>query len=143
MTLQLPVEAGHEGGLVVVRHRGEENLFEFVESSSRYFYLTVYSYWEFDLEKVTFVWRLAIVIGLELFERSGLELVDYPLVVYHRRFNFRIPFHTNNWEKCCMGGTRAGFKRSSRLIVVNRNEVPVGYALVRPGILVSPKDQPL
>ena len=96
MTLQLPVESGHEGGLVVVRHRSEENLFDFVESSSRYFYLTVYSYGEFDLEKVTFVWRLAIVIGLELFERSGLELVDYPLVVYHRRFNFRIPFHTNN-----------------------------------------------
>ena len=44
MTLQLPVEAGHEGGLVVVRHRSEENLFDFVESSSRYFYLTVYSY---------------------------------------------------------------------------------------------------
>ena len=60
-------------GRVVVRHKRDENLFYLAESSSRYFYLTVYSYWEFDLEEVTLGWRLAIVIGL--------ELVKTPLVV--------------------------------------------------------------
>ena len=55
MTLQLPVEGGHEGGRVVVRHKRDENLFDLAESSSPCFYLTAsYSYWEFDLEEVSF-----------------------------------------------------------------------------------------
>ena len=54
MTLRWPVEGGHEGGRVVVRHKREENLFDLAESSSPCFYLTAsYSYWEFDLEEVT------------------------------------------------------------------------------------------
>ena len=31
MTLQLPVEGGHEGGRVVVRHKRDENLFDLAE----------------------------------------------------------------------------------------------------------------
>ena len=33
--LQLPVEDGHEGGRVLVRHRSEEYLFDLAESCSR------------------------------------------------------------------------------------------------------------
>ena len=54
-TLQLPVEGGHEGGRVVVRHRSEENLFDLAESSSPCFYLTAsYSNCAPELEEVTF-----------------------------------------------------------------------------------------
>ena len=63
------MEGGREGGRVVVRQRSDENLFDLAESSSRCFYLNAsYSNCALDLEEVTFGWRLAIVIGLELFE---------------------------------------------------------------------------
>ena len=55
MTLRWPVEGGHEGGRVVVRHKSEENLFDLAELSSPCFYLTA-SYFNcaLDLEEVTF-----------------------------------------------------------------------------------------
>ena len=65
MTLQLPVEGGHEGGRVVVRHRSDEHLFDSSASSSSHFYLTAsYSDCGLEFEEVTVGWRLAIVIGL-------------------------------------------------------------------------------
>ena len=65
ITLQLPVEGGHEGGRVVVRHRSDDYLFDSAESSSSHFYLTAsYSDCALEFEEVTLGWRLAVVFGL-------------------------------------------------------------------------------
>ena len=87
MTLQLPVEGGHEGGRVVVRHRSDEHLFDSSASSSSHFYLTAsYSDCGLEFEEVTVGWRLAIVIGLT--PEFPVVPVDAPLPC------FRVPLYT-------------------------------------------------
>ena len=174
MTLQLPVEGGHEGGRVVVRHRSDEHLFDSSASSSSHFYLTAsYSDCGLEFEEVTVGWRLAIVIGLtpefpvvpvvaplpcfpgSLIHRSVTRIIEtwaqlppsplkYLLIPFRHRYDPDVYLDLNGLKGRDKSWfiTLVTFPVEVRIVLI-RNEVPAGYAVERPGILIWPKGQPM
>ena len=63
--LQVPVEGGHEGGLVKVEYKGREKMFENHQNSANNFYLSAfYNNCKSLMEPVTRGWKLALVYDL-------------------------------------------------------------------------------
>ena len=63
--LQVPVEGGHEGGLVKVEYKGREKMFENHQNSANNFHLSAfYNNCKSLMEPVTRGWKLALVYDL-------------------------------------------------------------------------------
>ena len=166
--LQLPVEDGHEGGRVLVRHRSEEYLFDLAESCSRCLYPTAsYSDCALDLEEVTLGSRLAIVICLTLVDPLLAAPPELPNPLAHQKLTkilakwaqlpsqvkylvipFRhqydpdvyLDFNGLKGRDKSWFQTNVAFPVEVRIVLI-RKEAPVGYTVALSGILIWPKGQ--